>query len=219
MRVLDLFCGAGGAARGYELAGATSIVGVDHAAQPSYPYDFVQADAVEYLRDLVDGGGTDAFDLIHASPPCQRYSVARHIHGNGEEHPDLVGVVRDLLMEAGRAYVIENVPGAPLRNPLELCGSMFGRPLIRHRLFETSPAIYFPPGPHACKGLYTNAHRGQSTFAEGATAICVAGHRFKREDGELAMGIDWMRSRAELAQAIPPCYTQWIGAKMRSWLL
>lgn len=214
LRVLDLFCGAGGAARGYELAGATSIVGVDHEPQPSYPYTFVQADAIEYLRGVIARGEASSFDLIHASPPCQRYSVTRHIHGNAEAHPDLVDDVRALLRLAGRPYVIENVPGAPLRDPLELCGSMFGLPLIRHRLFETKPRITFAPAPHACKHLRTYAHRGQSSFENGSTAICVAGGRFKVDDGKVAMGIDWVRNRNELAQAVPPAYTEWIGGEL-----
>jgi DNA (cytosine-5)-methyltransferase 1 len=187
---------------GYHRAGF-DVVGVDIKPQPRYPSEFIQADALEYVA----AHGRE-FDVIHASPPCQVYSVTA-VLSNGN-HPDLIEPVRELLAASGRPYVIENVPGAPLVNPLILCGSMFGLPLIRHRLFECNPVIWWPPAPHACGHLYTASSGGYSSFANGATAISMAGNNFAAEDGRRASGIDWM-TRAELAQAIPPAYTEFIG--------
>lgn len=205
MRLLDLFCGAGGAAAGYAAAGF-EIVGVDNVYQKKYPYEFVCADAIEYLRN-----NWNEFDVIHASPPCKTYTRLKAFSSAG--HVGLIEPVRRLLIESGKPYVIENVPGAPLVNPLLLCGSMFGLPLIRHRLFECFPVILFPPATCSCKHLKTMVGHGISSFANGATAICVAGHAYKAEDGRLAMGIDWM-SRKELSEAIPPVYTEFIGKKL-----
>ena len=116
-----------------------------------------------------------------------------------------------MLRALGKPYVIENVPGAPLDNPLTLCGSMFGLPLIRHRLFECRPPIWFPPAPCQCSHLFTHSGHGQwSAFNKGATAIMVAGNDFKAEDARVAMGIEWM-TKKELSQAIPPAYTEFIG--------
>ena len=135
MRILDLFCGAGGASMGYHRAFPDAeIVGVDINPQPRYPFRFVQADAMSlasaasYLK---------RFDLVHASPPCQRYSDLAKRNGNAHEWPDFIDPVRQLLQGAGRHYVIENVEGAPLENPITLCGTMFpGLRVLRHRLFE-----------------------------------------------------------------------------------
>lgn len=211
MRLLDLFCGAGGAAMGYYRAGFNDIVGVDIQYQKSYPFEFQQADALEFL----ERHGHE-FDVIHASPPCQTYSVTAPL-SNGK-YPDLVSAVRESLRAAGRPYIIENVPGAPLINPVLLCGTMFGLPLIRHRLFETMPVIWFSLATCACSGLYTASHRGWSSFQNGATAITVVGNNFAADDGRKAMGIDWMTGR-ELSQAIPPVYTEWIGRQMLLLLL
>lgn len=203
VRLLDLFCGAGGAAMGYRQAGFDEIVGVDIAPQPNYPFVFVQADAMEYPLDK--------FDFIHASPPCQAYSVAKAIHGNGDSKPDLVDAVRERL--TGRRFVIENVPGAPLmRGSTMLCGQMFGLALYRHRLFESSEALFGVP-QHPKHTGETLSAKSYSSFERGANVICVAGNNFKREDGAIAMGIDWM-TRPELAQAVPPAYTHWIGKQV-----
>src|SRR5512139_314282 len=145
-RILDLFCGAGGAAVGYHRAGF-DVVGVDINPQPNYPFEFVQADALWALQQLQVGSLLDYhlsdFDAIHASPPCQRYSTATKRNGTELEHPDLIGPTRELLQATGLPYVIENVVGAPLRDSILLCGSWFalgadGYRLKRHRLFETS---------------------------------------------------------------------------------
>lgn len=209
MRLLDLFCGAGGAAMGYHRAGFDEIVGVDHVEQPRYPFDFVQADALEYVAEH----GRE-FDVIHASPPCQRYSVATAIHGRGrvEEHPDLVAQTRFLLDETKLHYVIENVPGAPLANPLMLCGSMFGLRVLRHRLFECRPPIIFAPA--SCNHWATlPPSKGVYHTLDQYDMITCVGHNFSAESGRIAMDISWM-TRDELAEAIPPAYTEYVGRQL-----
>ncbi len=129
MRLLDLFCKAGGAGFGYHLAGF-EVTGVDIMPQRHYPFDFIQADALE-----VDLSG---FDVIHASPPCQRFSQLTTMHGPVDHHEDLVDLTRQRLIDSGLPFIIENVPAAPLRNPILLCGSMFGLKVRRHRIFEIS---------------------------------------------------------------------------------
>jgi len=208
MKILDLFCGAGGCAVGYHQSGLfTEITGVDINPQPRYPFNFIQADALEYLRRHWQD-----YDIIHASPPCQAYSVTKSL--TIKEHPDLVEQTRELLADSGKPYIIENVPGAPLINPLMLCGSMFGLKVKRHRLFEIWPnQIYFTP-PCSCSRFFTHSGKGQfSSFANGANAICVAGHNFCVDDGRAAMGIDWMSGK-ELSQAIPPAYTRFIASHL-----
>lgn len=214
-RLLDLFCGAGGAAMGYYRAGF-EVVGVDHNAQPHYPFEFVQQDALEFLAATIDDGlvkpnGYLGYHAIHASPPCQRYSVATVFHpGRQAEHPDLVDPTRDLLEASGLPYVIENVMGAPLRNPIMLCGTMFeGLRVYRHRNFECKPPVYWPP--------YHNAHPERPAEVGRAVPehgwMTVAGHFSDVKAASRAMGIDWM-TRDELRQAIPPAYTEWIGRQL-----
>lgn len=206
-RVLDLFCGAGGAAMGLHRAGF-DVVGIDIKPQPRYPFRFIQADALQPPVRLAD------FDLVWASPPCQRYSIANNIHGR-DDHPDHVAATRALLIESGVDYCIENVPGAPLRNPVTLCGLTFGLGVKRHRWFETN----FPVMALPCNG-----HKGDWVCVFGHTVLerspmigrtAKGGPRFRRkhlgtERGREAMGIDWM-SRAELSEAIPPAYSEHIG--------
>lgn len=204
-RLLDLFCGAGGAATGYHRAGF-DVVGVDINPQPHYPFEFVQADALEYLAPRLW-----EFDAIHASPPCQHYSIARHINpGSQQNHPALVSETRTLLKATGLPWIIENVVGSPLVNPAMLCGTMFGLKVFRHRLFETSFFWLAPNHPRHDGG--TGASRGYSTGAEGY--VCVAGNNYVRAAGARAMGIDWMRNRHEISQAIPPAYTEYIGRQL-----
>jgi DNA (cytosine-5)-methyltransferase 1 len=206
-RLLDLFCGAGGAGVGYHRAGF-EVVGVDINPMPHYPFEFHQGDALEYLAEH-----GHEFDAIHASPPCQDYSVTQRIHGN--EYPRLIGPTRDLLLQIGKPYVIENVAGASdeMISPVILCGLMFNLLVIRHRCFETSFFVMEPYHTHAGVKVFTNASRGYSAFRKGATHICVAGNNFDPKDGALAMGIDWM-TREELAEAIPPAYTNFIGTQL-----
>ena len=205
-RLLDLFCGAGGCAVGYHRAGF-DVVGVDINPQPRYPFEFHQADALEFCREH-----GHEYDAIHASPPCQAYSVSRKIHDSGSRHPDLVSPTRQWLWVSGVPWVIENVPGAPLRDPAVLCGLMFDLKVLRHRLFETNWQLSAPPHPKHPPGELTGSCRGYSTGAHGY--VTVAGNNFVREVGARAMGIDWPMTRKELAQAIPPAYTEYIGKQL-----
>lgn len=221
-RLLDLFCGAGGAAMGYHRAGF-DVVGVDIKPQPHYPFEFHQADALEYCADY----GYE-FDVIHASPPCQGYSRLRHLPWLKDKvYPLLIQPVRDLLINSGKAWIIENVEDAPLIG-VTLCGLMFGLPLYRHRKFETS---FFMLQPTHQKhtvvighGRFVNDRRKGSLnngSAKGAWGnqkiITVAGGQFKKSDGVKAMQIDWM-TKDELSQAIPPAYTTFIGRQLMQLL-
>lgn len=172
MKLLDLFCGAGGCSVGYHRAGF-DVTGVDIAPQPRYPFFEVhQQDAMAVLSDV---DYCRQFDVIHASPPCQLYSVATLRRGRTyNRYPDLVGPVRAALRGIGRPYVIENVPGAPMVDPVTLCGSMFGlgttdAELRRHRLFESDQLLY-APGPHRCgrrPAVTVAGHAGGSSTRDG----------------------------------------------------
>lgn len=207
LRLLDLFCGAGGAAMGYHRAGFDEIIGVDIKPQPRYPFEFVQADAMTFPLD--------GFDAIHASPPCQDYAVTRSIPGRDSTlYPRLIEPVRSALRATGRPYIIENPPPAPLIDPLLLCGTMFGLRTRRHRLFETEPPIYFRPASCNHSGRVKIAGKGKRLayyITDAAESmVTVAGHLFSLKAGSDAMGIHWMQ-RDELAEAIPPAYTEYVG--------
>jgi DNA (cytosine-5)-methyltransferase 1 len=199
-RLLDLFCCQGGAAMGYSRAGF-DVVGVDIKPQPRYPFEFVLADALEYVRDH-----GHEFDAIHASPPCQAYSNTQKLQGN--THPDLIGSTREALIATGRPYVIENVLGAPLINPVLLRGEMFGLGTRRPRLFECSfdvPFVMCPQVP------MRNAKMSRAPKAN--EMMQVVGHLSDVSAARRAMGIGWMTGDG-LAQAIPPAYTQFIGEQL-----
>jgi DNA (cytosine-5)-methyltransferase 1 len=205
-RCLDLFCGAGGGAMGYHRAGF-EVTGIDIKPQPRFPFSFVQADALEFLGMA----NLARFSLIHASPPCQAYSRARVLHGR--EHPDLVPAVRAALERTGKPYVIENVPGAPLIHPVLLCGLHFGLKVFRHRLFETDGwLLSMPHVPHGDRRIGRDGFCCPAGHGESGRVRVPADHRCM-QCWRAAMGIDWM-TRAELAQAIPPAYTQWIGEQL-----
>jgi DNA (cytosine-5)-methyltransferase 1 len=212
MRVLDLFCGAGGASEGYARAG-WEVWGVDNRPQPRYPFKFIQMDALEYLND---GWVPWQFDLIHASPPCQKFSITANLaraQGKKASTVDLLTPLRPLLEASGLPYVIENVKGAPLRDPVVLCGSTFGLRVRRHRLFESNLPLL---GHGECRhkeqgrpvGIYYSI--GDEIPQGGKTAVSL-------EDGQDAMGIDWMKW-AELKEAIPPAYTLWLGRQAMALL-
>lgn len=202
MRVLDLFCGQGGAGAGYAEAGG-EVVGVDIAPQPRYPFQFERGDALEYLAQR----GRE-FDLIHASPPCQAYSYLTP-ESSREKHPRLINALRNLLEKTGKPYVIENVPGArsELRDPVMLCGSMFGLRTRRHRFFETSFLVVAPkPCDHSeLPLLVTTASKASRNkrFLLGLRPKSV-------ENASLAYGINWM-TFSGLKEAIPPAYTKHIA--------
>jgi DNA (cytosine-5)-methyltransferase 1 len=200
-RLLDLFCGAGGAGMGYHRAGF-DVVGVDVAPQPRYPFDFVQADATTYPLD--------GFDAIHASPPCQDHMRKGRAtftpHGTGWMLPH----TRERLEASGVPWVIENVPGAPLRPDLKLCGCMFGLPgLRRERWFETSWRAFALALDHNHTSPLVTVV-GNGTPRENRR---ILGHNQTVAICREAMGIDWM-VRRELSQAIPPPYTELIGSQL-----
>lgn len=199
-RLLDLFCCQGGAGEGYRLAGF-DVTGVDIDPQPRNPHRFIQADAVSYL--LRHG---HEYDAVHASPPCQAFSRTQRIRGN--EHPDLISPIRALLLELGVPYVIENVPGAPLRDPVMLCGSMFGMRLYRHRLFETNwPLTVRPHLKHFAPQVKMGRQPRADEFIQpigNFTNVALA-----RE----VMEMPWA-SREGLREAIPPAYSEHIGRQL-----
>lgn len=220
-RLLDLFCGAGGAGMGYHRAGF-DVFGVDNRPQPNYPFPFWQDDALTYLAAIlercVEEDAPLPFDAIHASPPCQAYSILNARWKR--DHPDLVEPTRELLEASGLPYVIENVPGSPVRGLLMLCGGGDlpvvwcadgkNRQVQRHRYFECNfPALGHPCNhPYPALGVYgrgrwsndDSKHRG--------------GYQGSKDENAAGMAIDWM-NREELSQAIPPAYTEYIGR----WLL
>lgn len=217
-KLLDLFSGAGGAAMGYFRAGFDEIVGVDIKPQKNYPFRFVQADALEYLREH----GRE-FNAIHASPPCQFYSEATPIECR-KNHHDLIKKTRDFLLAINKPFVIENVENARrhLHEPIKLCGSQFGLPIQRHRYFEvsTNPFMLLPPCKHGF-GKVEATINGEKCRVS-IPVLCTGGgdgkrasrknHRPRQPVREIrwAMQIDWM-TQAELTEAIPPAYTKFIG--------
>lgn len=209
-KLLDLFCCAGGAGMGYHRAGF-DVTGVDIRKQPHNPHRFIQADALEYLREH----GYE-YDAIHASPPCQAHSDLKHMW-NAKKHVDLIAPTRELLKASGKPYIIENVEGAPLHKPVILCGTMFGlgtddAELRRHRLFEVNwPLFLRPECQHGRKPRVIGVYGGHGRDRRRNVNTQDFPTSARRE----AMGIDWMTS-TELSQAIPPAYTEWIGRQLLS---
>jgi hypothetical protein len=213
LRLLDLFCGAGGAGYGYHKAGF-DVVGVDLAPQPNYPFQFVQADATNF--DL------DEFDAVHASPPCQGYSHAvtsdksQYVYySQGKSTPRLIHVMRDRFKAAGIPYVIENVLGArgEMENPIMLCGVMFGLPIARHRYFESSVPLSAPVHGK-CSGVAKKYaiengidYRDMSVTGKSRRKGCI-------ETWKKLMCMPWAGRGSELAEAIPPVYTEYIGKQL-----
>lgn len=202
-RLLDLFCCAGGATRGYQLAGF-HVVGVDIEPQPDYCGDeFIQDDALEFPLD--------GFDAIHASPPCQSFTAYRRKgHGVGDGYPDLIKPVRARLEQSGVPWVIENVAGAPLRNAVMLCGSSFGLDVRRHRYFESNVPLTAPPCDHSWQ---TPRFPPATNRTNLRRTVEVGVWRIPLEVQQRAMGIDWMPLRS-LSEAIPPAYTEFIGRQL-----
>ena len=216
MRALDLFCCAGGASMGLHRAGF-QVVGVDIRPQPRYPFEFHQADALTYPLE--------GFDLIWASPPCQGYTAMRYSPGTIGA-PFLIDAIRERLQAIGGFWVIENVEGArwAMRNPVLLCGSMFGLEaqgcrLQRHRLFESSFPVPERPCRHDLRpiiGVYGGhaRRRAASAGGRGTRDVWEGGHKAAAAE---AMGITHM-TLAELSEAIPPVYAEYIGLYARSWI-
>ena len=232
--LLDLYCCAGGAATGYRRAGF-DVVGVDKDPQPNYPFPFVQGDALETLRRLMMGGRVASyhypssyrgpvyeladFSAIHASPPCQRFSDLAKRNGNANDWPDLVGPTRDLLDQTGLPYIIENVEGAPLLEPVMLCGSMFpDLRVYRHRLFESNLSLVVPEHPKHRELTFTHdkrkAHYGQPLdLATMRVQVTGGGNAPVWAKRQAMGGLDWMTGR-EVNEAIPPAYTEHLGRQM-----
>ena len=218
MRLLDLYSCAGGAAMGYHNIGF-EVVGVDIEPQPNYPFEHHVGDAIEYVRSH-----WHEFDAIHASPPCQAFSKTKTLHDN--DHPDLIEPTRNALNETGLPWVMENVVGAPLINPIKLSGQNFnmtaldvdGVPLklVRTRLFESN-FLLLPP-----QEFHPNTHI-QTASVYGAGGGWTPKHRDnpERRGGYIPhtdvikelLGIDWM-TKHELSQSIPPKFTEWVGAQL-----
>lgn len=195
-----MYCGAGGAGFGYHLAGF-DVVGVDIKPQPHYPFEMVVGDAIQVAKMR-----RAEFVAFHASPPCQAFTRARKLQGNS--HPDLIGVTREFLQSTGAPWCIENVPGAPLVDPSVLCGLMFGLNFYRHRLFETNfflPSLEHPPHQAPL------AKMGRPALP--SEVLQVVGHFSGVPRARREMQCPWML-QGELAQAIPPQYTEFIGVNM-----
>jgi DNA (cytosine-5)-methyltransferase 1 len=237
MKVLDLFCGAGGAAMGLHRAWPDAeITGVDINPQPRYPFTFIQADAMTFPLE--------GYDFIWASPPCQAFTALKTMK-NAKPHADLLTPTRERLLSLnhGSKWVIENVPGAPLqKGSVLLCGTMFGlgipsenAELRRHRFFEASFALLTPPCQHEAGrvcGVYGGHGRDRRRTVTVVSkqggyspkTVGVYGHagaRSRRDGTQMfntkqrkeAMGIDWMKD-AELSQAIPPAYSEFIAKQV-----
>jgi len=208
MKLLDLFCGAGGASMGYHMAGF-DVTGVDLKHGKRYPFTYIRGDVMEIVKDL---DFLRSFDVIHASPPCQTFSATKHLRnaqGKGTDKQDLVEPVRDALKVAGMPYIIENVVNAPLIDPILLCGSAFGLKVRRHRLFESTFDL---------KGTICN-HKAQGKpvgiYGSMRDEIPNGGHTAKTmAEASESMGIHHM-IWTELVEAIPPAYTKYIGDQVR----
>ena len=220
MKVLDLLCGGGGAATGLKMAGATEIVGVDTQDQPEYPFSFfsfIQADALKLPLEFIR-----QFDFVWASPPCQAYSyAAARWRNSGKSWPNLIPPTRDLLTLAGVPFVIENVKGAPIREDILLCGEMFGLHVIRHRFFEIHGFKCAQPEHISHRGMVKDG----CYVTVAGNGGDYAGHNFCKLNGlegrtqlqtwQFAMGIDWIRDKSRLREAVPPAYSEYILKQFR----
>lgn len=196
---------------GYYSAGF-QVVGVDIKPQPNYLFDFIEGDALEVAREI-----GHHFVAIHASPPCQRFSTLAQRNRNGDSWPDLIEATREVLKEIGSPWIIENVVGAPLQNPIMLCGTMFnGLRVIRHRLFESSIPLVPPPHPAKHPLVFTHdkrkAHYGALNQNESFVQVTGGGNAslYNKRD---AMGCEWMSGKG-VNEAIPPAYTEYLGRQL-----
>ena len=200
-RLLDLCCCQGGAGMGYHRAGF-EVVGVDMVPQPRYPFEFYQDDALDFLARHAH-----EYDAVHISPPCQAHTLAQRIQGN--DHLDLIAPSRDLLRNLEvEVWVIENVPGAPLHDHVELCGTMFGLETYRHRWFESSVPLVAPPhGEHVARTTKMGRPAREGEYMH------IVGNFSGAERARQIMDMPWA-SRDGLREAIPPSYTEYVGAQL-----
>ena len=211
MKLLDLFCGAGGASAGYAAAGF-EVHGVDLKHGKRYLYTYLKADVLNVLRDV---NYLNQFDVIHASPPCQTHSITQHLRnaqGKTTSKLDLIPETRTALIASGKPYIIENVPGSPLINPIQLCGSSFGLKVRRHRLFESNMALVGSVCDHKSQGRPIGVYGSLNDEIPkgGKTAATI-------DEARNAMGISWA-IWTELVEAIPPAYTKYLGGQLGRWL-
>ena len=213
--VLYLFCGAGGAGAGYEWAGF-DVVGIDVVAQPRYPFDFIEGDAIEVLADLIATKDIRGYDLIHASPPCQEACAltvgTNRSLGWGRTHEQLIPALRRVLRRAGLPYVIEQPDGrAPIRKDIRLCGEMFGLSVIRHRNFELGDWTMTQPAHLPHRGRVRGMRHGVYHEGPYVAAYGNGGGKASVAEMQAGMGIGWTDVREELTEAIPPAYTACVG--------
>jgi DNA (cytosine-5)-methyltransferase 1 len=210
-KLLDLYCKAGGASMGYHLAGF-EVVGIDNKKQKRYPFEFIQADALEVLQDI---DYLKSFDVLAGSPPCQTHSITQHLRnaqGKTTDKIDLIPQTREGFIKSGKPYIIENVPGSPLVNPVVVCGSSFNLKVRRHRLFESNLELTGSVCDHKTQG------RPVGIYGSMRDEIPNGGRTAKSiEQAREAMGIDWM-IWGELVEAIPPIYTKYLGEQIISQL-
>ena len=198
---------------GYHRAGF-EVVGVDIDPQPNYPFEFIQHDALTLDRDFLL-----SFDAIHASPPCQSYSDLAKRNKNAHEWPRLIEPVRELLEDLGKPWIIENVEGAPLRDPILLCGTMFpGLRVIRHRLFESNIELEVPehrkPHPLVFTHDKRKSHYGKLDQNTSFVQVTGGGNCTMANARDAMGGLDWMRTKVELNESIPPAYTEYLGKQL-----
>ncbi|MEU7278875.1 DNA methylase [Streptomyces sp. NPDC045431] len=215
--LLDLFCCAGGAAMGYQRAGF-DVVGVDIRPRPNYPFTFVQADALKYLAALIASGEITRYAFVHSSPPCQAGCAltvgTNRAMGWGGTHVDLVPPTRELLEASALPYVIEQPNGrAEIRKDLTLCGEQFGLGVIRHRNFELGRWTAAQPAHKPHRGRVRGWRHGEFFDGPYVAAYGNGGGKPSVPELQTAMGITWTDVREELTEAIPPAYSQWIGAR------
>jgi DNA (cytosine-5)-methyltransferase 1 len=211
MKLLDLFCGVGGASVGYHQAGF-EVHGVDLKHGKRYPFTYLRADVLDVLKDK---DFINQFDVIHASPPCQTHSITKHLRnaqGNSTSKLDLIPETRQALIASGKPYIIENVPGSPLINPIQLCGSSFGLKVRRHRLFESNMPLIGSKCDHKAQGRPVGVYGSLNDEIPkgGKTASTI-------DEARKAMDMDWA-IWTELVEAIPPAFTKYLGGQIVNWL-
>jgi DNA (cytosine-5)-methyltransferase 1 len=206
MKLLDLFCGVGGASAGYTAAGF-DVTGIDLKHGKRYPYTYIRGNVSDYLNNEY----LQQFDVVHASPPCQTHSITQHLRnaqGKSTSKVDMIPEVRAALIASGVPYIIENVPGSPLINPVQLCGSSFNLKVRRHRLFESNINLKGSICNHKTQGKPVGVYGSLNDEIPGG------GHTAKTlQQARSVMGIEWALW-GELVEAIPPIYTEYLGKQI-----